>query len=84
MEVVKIYVSGLGETAFGIVKDITKTPALIISDILGEPKKIDSICRDVDTKNHTIIAFKNLEGLKVLEKKIKKIKKTLKQQQKIK
>lgn len=84
MEVDKIYVSGLGKSAFGIVHDVAETPALIISDILGQPKKIDSGCRDIDTKNHTLVIFKNLEGLKVLEKTIKKIKKTLKQQEKIK
>lgn len=84
MEVNKIYVSGLGKSAFGIVHDVAETPALVISDIIGEPQKIDSVCKDISTKNHTLIIFKNLQGLKVLEKTIKRIKKELKQQEKVK
>lgn len=84
MEVNKIYVSGLGKSAFGIVHDVAETPALVISDITGEPQKIDSNCKHINTKNHTLVIFKNLEGLKVLEKTIKRIKKELKQQEKVK
>lgn len=84
MEVDKIYVSGLGKSAFGVVQDVSETPALTISDIKGISKKINTNCSHENTENHTLVIFKNLEGLKVLENAIKKIKKTLKQQQKIK
>lgn len=81
MEVNKIYVSGLGKISFGVIKDVTETPGLIISDLIIKNKKINSDCEPKNCHNETIIAFKNLEGLKVLENAIKKIKKILKEQE---
>ena len=81
--VIKTYVAGLGKIAFGVGKDHTETPVLEITEIANESQKIGSDVTS-EIKNTTLIFFKNLEGLEVLEGAIKVIKKQLKNQQKCK
>lgn len=84
-KVVKNYISGLGEISFGKVEDErTKTFGIVISTIKSKPRKINS---DIDVENideATVIWFKNLEGLEVLQDKIDRVRMELVEQNKMK
>ena len=77
IKVEKSYVSGVGKISFGVgVCDSTETPFLSVGNINGKYRNVgdDLNERDVEKKPMTLIYFKNLEGLEVLEHMIKKVK----------
>ena len=87
VKAVKTYVAGVGKITFGSGMDLnTETPFLSVSDLEYDRYAIgtDLLESGVPELNRTLIYFKNLEGLAVLEKMVKDIKKTLKNQGKAK
>jgi len=86
MKNTNIYVGGTGEIAFGyVINKSTNTPGIVVTKIMSEPRKISS---DILNKpeilidENTIIYFKNLESLRVLEIMIKHVRLELKRQNK--
>lgn len=84
-KVLKNYVSGLGEISFGVVKEeTTKTFGITISTITIKPQKVNSDLSEKDIDDVTVIWFKNLEGLEVLQDKIDRVRMELVEQNKLK
>lgn len=87
MSAIKTYVAGVGKITFGSgMNTSTETPFLSISDLEFDRYSIgtDLVNSGVPEVDRTLIYFKNLEGLGVLERMIKDIKQKLKNQEKAK
>jgi len=84
-KVVKNYISGLGEIAFGNIEDErTKTFGITIGTIKSKPQKINSAMDVANLDETTVIWFKNIEGLEVLQDKIDRVRMELVKQNKLK
>ena len=74
---------GLGITGVAVRENDSRDFCILLSEI--EPTKIgEDLPKEMDeSKSYTQLTFKNLDGLKVLERAIKTIKKELKQRKKL-
>jgi len=87
MEISKVYTAGVGKLAIGSGIDVnTETPFISITNLLNRRPSIgeDINGANLEEEPRTVIYFKNLESLAVLELMVKDVKKTLKLQNKVK
>ena len=84
-KIVQNYISGLGQISFGMVNDWrTASFGISIGNLKCKPKKIDSDVDIKDIEELTVIWFKNIEGLEVLQDKVDRIRMELVEQNKTK
>lgn len=85
MRICKVYTAGLGKLAIGSGVDVnTETPFISITNLLTRRVSIgeDINGANLEEEPRTVIYFKNLESLAVLEAMVKDVKRTLKHQNK--
>lgn len=86
LEAIKKYVLGIGETEIlAGLESNTKTNFICFGDLIKDDCKVGDCLlqiKEETSQNKTVIFIKNLEGLKVLEKAIKIVKKNIKEQNK--
>ena len=85
IKVGKSYVSGVGKIIFGIgTCASTETPFISIGDLDGSYRRVGEDLDESEAEKNpmTLIYFKNIEGLQVLENMIEEVKSMLIEQDK--